>query len=1000
MELDLNAVRQAAKEQGVTDGELRQIFREKGYSEEQISEYVPFDYDSFYQNARQQKKTNNQMREMLKQEGMSDEYIDSKIKYDIAEARDNFVSNYGLSDSEVKQILADKGYSNAEIANMYDYGGYAQKLISKGYTQDDVKNFATRMINDMNMNYSKAKKLLNNFFGLGFKDIQTMLNSLYGAYTPLPNLVKQYKEQGMSQSEALAKAREEYRNYRERGIKDREAGMFQETYNLVGYPIAEGLGRLYQAGRTALSDIGVVDRTIEDEIMADYYTWRTQDNPIVEVASKAPLAVASFASMGLAQVAATGFGISYMESRMEGKSIADSFKDASVEAGLALGLVGAIKGMPYVWEGIKSLKQPKEAFKSIFELPGIILSPLTEKVFVKNIIDTYKGDKQLAKKMLDELNLLENKESLMLAHLQQNPETNTFVQRLTDLQGRGVLGSVKTTTRAKEAESAVIKAFDKQKEQLFGKSQWAEAVEGVNKFQEKVRGVVNKAHDIRKAEHDKLYDIAREVGNKVELNSSDAKKLKNLTNSLDKFITESQSSQSEKFLGSTAKNLLSQYKLGDDLVIDSLKSFYSSQINRGQFVVDTKNIKYFENTIKNLFKDKFSKEELKDAVIQSKKYLKSIESSNADIMKQVNKIESQLRKKEQLKRPTARSKEIIQELSASKDKALSKFVDKTEIDYMRKELKYIIKNIGELDRFKRTPKIDDLKVSLQRFREFDPSLPFVQMIQRQADEGIKKVIFGKETFKKGELPSYEKFTESLSEANTKYKARKDLYDDAQNSPGLYKLHKTSSDYVNTLVKALDNPDTGLATTRKLSKEIDLAYKGKPKERKELKAAISGYIVDYKTQEALHKLSSSNDTALTVKGLISDLDSVPTGIFKELEVKEAPRVLNLLKKTLNRVKILNEKVAPTRFGLQENSFNPFDLIVKFITSSTFGYVLRSPKTTRKAIKLLEEMVYADDANKMLELARKYKDLSNDSNKWYSAILRSQMLYNDQNSEQEN
>ena len=300
MELDLNAVRQAAKEQGVTDGELRQIFREKGYSEEQISEYVPFDYDSFYQNARQQKKTNNQMREMLKQEGMSDEYIDSKIKYDIAEARDNFVSNYGLSDSEVTQILADKGYSNAEIANIYQYGGYAQKLISKGYTQDDVKNFATRMINDMNMNYSKAKKLLNNFFGLGFKDMQAMLDSLYGFYPALPNLVKQYKEQGMSQSEAVAKAQEEYRNYRERGIKDREAGMFQETYNLVGYPIAEGLGRLYQTGRTVLSDIGVVDKTIEDEIMSDYYTWRAQDNPIVQVASKAQLAVASVASKGLA----------------------------------------------------------------------------------------------------------------------------------------------------------------------------------------------------------------------------------------------------------------------------------------------------------------------------------------------------------------------------------------------------------------------------------------------------------------------------------------------------------------------------------------------------------------------------------------------------------------------------------------------------------------------------------------------------------------------------
>lgn len=1000
MELDLHAVRQAAKEQGVTDGELRQIFREKGYSEEQISEYVPFDYDSFYQNARQQKKTNNQMREMLKQEGMSDEYIDSKIKYDIAEARDNFVSNYGLSDSEVKQILADKGYSNAEIANMYQYGGYAQKLISKGYTQDDVKNFAIRMINDMNMHYSKANSLLDNFFGLGFKDSQALLDSLYGPKPSLSKLVKQYREQGMSYYGADAKALQDYNNYRQRSVKDREAGMFQASYNILGAPILEGLGRIYQAGRTVLSDIGVVDRTIEDEIMADYYTWRAQNNPVVTVASKAPLAVAAFAGRGLAPLLAAGFGIGYLDARMEGKSIDDSFKDASVETGLSLALVGLLKGIPYVWEGIKSLKQPKEALKSIFELPGIILSPLTEKVFVKNVIDTYKGDKELAKKMLDELNLLENKESLMLAHLQQNPETNTLVQRLTDLQGRGILGSVKTTTRAKEAESEVIKAFDKQKEKLFGKSQWAEAVAGVNKFQEKVKGVVNEAHDIRKAEHDELYDIAKEAGNKVELNSSDAKKLKDLINSLDKFITESQSSQSEKFLGSTAKNLLSQYKLGDDLVIDSLKSFYSSQINRGQVVVDTKNITHFENTIKNLFKDKFSKEELKDAVIQSKKYLKSIESSNADIMKQVNKIESKLLKKEQLKRPTARSKEIIQELLASKDKALSKFVDKTEIDYMRKELKYIIKNIGELDRFKRTPKINDLKVSLQRFREFDPSLPFVRMIQHEADEGIKKVIFGKETFKKGELRSYEKFTESLSEANTKYKARKDLYDDAENSPGLYKLHKTSSDYVNTLVKALDNPDSGLATTRKLSKEIDLAYKGKPKELKELKSAIAGYIVDYKIQEALNKLSSSNDTALTVKGLISDLDSVPMGIFKELEVKEAPRVLNLLKKTLNRVKILNEKVTPTRFNIQGNGFNPFDLIVKFVTSSTFGYVLRSPKTTRKAIKLLEEMVYSDNENKMLELAKKYKDLSNDSNKWYSAILRGQMLYNIQNSQQGN
>lgn len=991
--MNLEEIKKAATEQGVTEGELRQMFRDKGYSEDQISEYLPFDYDTFYTNASQQKKTNNQMREMLKQEGMSEDYIDSKIKYDIAEARDNIIQNYGLTDSDVKEILSDKGYSNAEIANMYRYGGYAQKLISKGYTQEDVKNYATRMIQDMNMNYTKARKLLSNFFGLGYQDSEDMIKSLYGEPISIPNRVKQYRDSGMSYNDATIQAKKDYRDYREKGIKDKKAGLFQETFNLVGYPIVEGLGRVYQAGKSALADIGLVDKTIEDEIMSDYYRWRAEDNPVVQAASKAPLIAASLSPQGLAAGLATGFGTSYMESKMEGKTAAEAFKDASIETGVAMGLVSSVKGMPYLWEGIKSLKSPVEAGKSSLELFGRIFSFMTEPFFIKNVLKTYNGDKKLAKEMLEELKLLDNKESLMLGHLQQNPETNTLTQRLTDLQGRSVLGSVKTTERTKAAESEILKAYDEQKEKLFGKSKWEAAVAGVNQFQERVKNVVSKAHDIRVAEHNELYDSARKSGSQVEMNAEDAKKLRTIVDDLDKFIETNQSAQGASFLGNTAKNLLSRYKLGDSLVIDSLKSFYSSQVSKGLGVIESKNITHFENTLKNTFKDKFSKEELKSALAKSKQHLNSLNAGNSEIMKKIAKIEAQLLKKEQLKRPTARSKEIVQELLAKKSQETGKLVSKDELDYMRKELKYMAKYIGELDRFKKTPNLDDLKVSLQRFREFDPSLPFVKLIQGKADEGIKKVIFGKETFKKDQTGAYEKFVSSLEEANEKYRIRKELYDNPKDSPGLYQLHKTSDDYVNTLVKSLDNSDSGLATAEKLSKEIDLAYGKNTAESRDLKAAIAGYIVDYKTQSAINKLSSSNDTALTVKELITDLDSIPNGIFESLGVKEAPKVLNLLKKTLNRVKVLSEKTTPTRLNLPQDSFNPFNMILKFMTSSAFGYVLRSPKTAQKAIRELEKLAYADDPVKMAELARKYKEMSGDSNLWYSALARSQMLYNE-------
>lgn len=1000
--MNLEEITKQARERGMSDGEIRQIYAAEGISEDQINQYVPFDYDTFYQNARQQKKTNNQMREMMFQEGLSKDYVNSKMPLDIAELRDRAVER-GMSDSEVKQILADEGYSNRQIENMYSYGKQAYNLMKKGYTQEDVKNYAVDMIKMANMSQQRAWSFLNTFFGLGAEDAAAIRKEIYGDAPNIDELKAMYESQGMRKSDASQKAYDDYSDWENRRANPSVIDSF------IPQNFLDAAGRFLQPAHKLGKMMTGQEITPENQLWYDYYQWLSEKNPVIKATSYAPLIASSFYNPTLpATIGATYFSGVY-GSLMEGNSLKDAAVDGLKDLAFLGGLYTAFKAAPYVWQGVKHpidtttslvkgatypIRHPINSGKWIADKIGDATTYITKPYVMKDIINTYGGNKELIKQTLNEIKKLDL-ETALPAHLGAFPDENFLVKRITDLASRDLIGSSLLTKQAKEAEKAMLRDFDAEKEALFGKSRWAEFVDGKVKFQGEIQDYLATSGKIRKDEANALYDQVRKRGDKIPLNKTDAKKLQALIDDIDNYVVTNQSQQGENFLGSVEKNLLYRYQMGDSLIIGALKDFNTSRYNRRLNVLDTKNIQNFENFATKAFKDSFTKEELHKSATEVKKYIASLKAQNANVNKEIAIIEDKLRQKEQLTRPNKRTKEIVANLLEQKRGLSSKIISEEELNYIKNEWKAIAQYLKETERLKKTPTVSDLVTSIQRYNEMNPNLDFVRGLATKGKNGLKDILASKTVEGNAE---YNKTYGLLQEANEKWRTYSSLYKDSNESPGLYQLVNSSTDFAQTLSNVLSSQNYGVATTKKLVDELNIAFKDNPTQLNKVKTQLAGYIIDSKIAHQINQLPEKGQVKNELQDILTGLEQVPTTALQELGADSAIELVNTYKKAIQRVIEINKTVAPTRFNITQADLNVFNILPTIFTKVAFSKVLREPKVTKEIVNELNKLIDSNFTDtKTINKIIKMVD-TEESAMWKSVVARDIILADRMNQEE--
>lgn len=995
--MNLEEITKQARERGMSDGEIRQIYASEGLSEEQINQYVPFDYETFYQNARQQKKTNNQMREMMLQEGLSKNYVNSKIPLDIAELRDRAVER-GMSDSEVKQILSDEGYSNRQIENMYSFGKQAYQLMKKGYTQEEVKNMAVDMIKMDNMSQKRAWSFLNTFFGLGAEDSAAIRKEIYGDSPDVETLKSKYKEQGLSASEASQKAHEEYYDWEN---KRADSNILDPLMNALT-PTFDTIGRFVQPAHKLGKIMTGQDITPENQLWYDYYQWVSEKNPAIKAASYTPLIAASLWNPTTAVTVGATYISGVYGSMMEGNDIKQASIDGLKDLAFLGGLYAALKTAPYVWQGVKHpidtttkavkgvtypVRHPLNTIQWLSDKIGDATTYMTKPLVIKDLINTYGGNKELVKQTLSEIKKL-NLEKTLPAHLAAFPEENFLTKRLTDLASRDIIGSNLITKQAKELEKSMLRDFDSAKEAEFGKSRWAEFVDGKVKFQTEIQDYLATAGKARTDEANQLYDLVRSRGAKHALNKTDAKKLQALIDDIDNYVVTNQSVQGENFLGGVEKNLLYRYRMGDSLVIGALKDFNSSRYNNRLSVLDTKKIQEFEKFTKRAFKDSFTKEELHKSATQVKDYISSLKASNSNTYKELAKVEAKLLQKEKLTRPNKRTAEIVTNLLEQKQTLASKLVSEDELNYIKSEWKAIASYIKDTGRFKKTPTMADLVTSIQRYNEMNPNNEFVRGLASRGGKGLRNIL--KEKTAEGNA-DYNKTYGILQEANEKYRIYSSLYRDSKESPGLYQLVNSSSDFAQTLSNVLSSADYGVASTKKLVDELNIALKNNPEQLKKVKNELAGYIIDSKIANQVNKLPEQGQVKNELQDILSGLDKVPTTALKELGADSAIEFVNTYKKALQRLIDINKAVTPTRFNAQQSDLNISGLLSSVFTKVAFSKVLRDPKVSKEVITELNKLIDSNftDSKAINKIIKKVD--TKESAMWKSIVARDIILH---------
>lgn len=880
--------------------------------------------------ARNSGYSNNEIREYLLGKGYSSQELDPVVPIDYEELRNRAV-NEGYSEEEFIQAAKDRGISN-ESLDMYSLNGYLAEKLKRGNTtkaQELAK--AEEFIKSRNMARPEARKYLKYFLQLSNKDTNTIENNIFGQRKTTQQQYNELIQQGLSREEATVQVRKNRLNE-----QTADGGTDNPTMRLVAKPIQEGLaGWLLNTTEGALSLVGS-ELSEENKDLLEYLNWRAGENAVVEGAMEGanlyttvtPLPIGSISKAGqvaklgrkasvaktvantTANIAATtaqaGLG-TYVEARMSGKNreearkemLASMFLSVAAPAVITSAVAGAKVASPivktftstfpnpfqFISQGVKGLKEGTAAgTKALFGNYAV-------KKTLANMDDV---TKKALLESIDELQGVEDK--LMLPYLVKDTSIPSEIKSALDVSARGLFVNQSLQDVQTMLRNSLTKSVDDKLEQQFGKEVYKGVVNGADAFTNKV---VSKLKDAEKLAYDesyKLYDSVKEIGNKIELSSVDAKEINKVLQESWKTADTIAAVNAGQTYMKQAEKLLSDISLGQDIIASSKRTFKAKLVEDNSMILDSEGIREYFKFVERNFKDKFKS----DAITQA------FEKSSLANFKAEKKIKLAKSESDYIREYLKTLKNILYTTDKTgrgqKTPSLTKLYDRT------KQLKYLYNK----DTSALSSKIDQVLSSIE------------------AKHGTKQ------------------YFETKTAANESYLDRKQTFDskaEGGQALGIFNLINATKSDSTALVSSLTGKH-GDNFAFELSTELDKLVKAKRlsvSEATNLKKQTLRYLIDAKVYNNSTKKPDS------LNNLLDSINSISPKVVEELGGKQGVKILDDIKQLASRYVDIEKTIAPSRFNTEVPQSLGFFKGV--LTKLTIGKILTDKELANRALNVL-------------------------------------------------